>query len=192
MFNKKITAISTAAIAAGLGLGAVQLANAETPTPTPDTTASPSATASAATEDDQAFGRGRHGAMGHGQDLAELAEKLGVAQADLEAAFEAARDEVGIPEMGAGRPADRSGMVDSEHRTAIVEAVASELGLTADEVTEAMDELRAEHQAQRAESDQEVLDSAVSAGTLTQAEADAVAKAIEEGIVHVRGGGPNR
>ena len=51
---------------------------------------------------------------------------------------------------------------------------------------------RSEREAARTASDKEVLDKAVTDGTLTQAEADAVAKAVEEGIVRVRGGDHSR
>ena len=53
----------------------------------------------------------------------------------------------------------------------------------------ALDEIRAEREAERAAADEELLSTAVADGTLTQAEADAVQKAIDAGIVSTRGGG---
>lgn len=67
--------------------------------------------------------------------------------------------------------------------------IAAELGLDEADVTAAIEEIQAEHEAERSERDQAVLDEAVTDGTLTQMEADAVAKAVEEGITRVGGFG---
>lgn len=59
-------------------------------------------------------------------------------------------------------------------------------------MTAAVEETHAERKAEKEATQEEALASAVTEGTLTQAEADAVAKALDEGIVHLRGGGPRR
>ena len=50
-------------------------------------------------------------------------------------------------------------------------------------MTKAFDEIRAARQADRAAELKTRLDAAVKAGTLTQAEADAVTKAVEKGVI---------
>ena len=50
-------------------------------------------------------------------------------------------------------------------------------------MTKAFDEIRAERQADRAAELKTRLDAVVKAGTLTQAEADAVTKAVEKGVI---------
>ena len=50
-------------------------------------------------------------------------------------------------------------------------------------MTKAFDEIRAARQADRAAELTTRLDAAVKAGTLTQAEADAVTKAVEKGVI---------
>ena len=71
-----------------------------------------------------------------------------------------------------------SGDRDSE----IAKALAQALGLDESTVTTAIQEVRAE-------ANKKILDQAVSEGKLTQAEADAVAKAATAGIAEVHGAG---
>ena len=68
-------------------------------------------------------------------------------------------------------------------------ALAEKLGLAEDKVATALTELRDAHQAERAAALKDRLDAAVKDGTLTQAEADAVTKAVEKGVI---GGGEHR
>ena len=60
------------------------------------------------------------------------------------------------------------------------------LGVEESKVTAALEEIRAAAQAERAAALKTRLDTAVSDGTLTQTEADAVTKAVEKGVI---GGG---
>ncbi len=60
------------------------------------------------------------------------------------------------------------------------------LGIDESKVTAALEELRTEEQSERAAALKTRLDKAVADGTLTQAEADAVTKAVEKGVI---GGG---
>ncbi|MFD0867322.1 hypothetical protein ACFQ06_16115, partial [Tessaracoccus lubricantis] len=122
---------------------------------------------------------GMHGMGGlGGMDLSALAEKLGVEEAALADALDEAMDAVRDGDSG----------TPEERQEALAEALASELGIDRATVDDALDELRTQFEAERAADAQEVLDQAVTDGTLTQTEADAVQKAIEAGIVGVRGG----
>ncbi len=80
----------------------------------------------------------------------------------------------------------------AEHQAAFAEALAAELNLPVDQVTEAVanvgEQLRAEHDAQRQAALQERLDEAVASGDLTQEQADAMAAAAEAGVLGGRGG----
>ncbi len=64
--------------------------------------------------------------------------------------------------------------------------MAGKLGIDEAKVKTALDEIRAEHQAQRATALKDKLAAAVKAGTLTQAEADAVQKAFDKGVISWR------
>jgi len=68
----------------------------------------------------------------------------------------------------------------------LAKSLASSLGIDEAKVTAALDELKSEAQAKHAAALKTKLDKAVSSGTLTQAEADAVTKAVEKGVI---GGG---
>lgn len=197
MKNKAIIGISAAAMAAGLGLGMGQLANAEDQaTPTPSASSqetSPSQDAGPARDGGHGeWGPGHGASAGRGGamsvDLESLAEKLGVEQDALVEAMAAARESLTPPE----RPSDPADQTEEERDAARAEfqsefaaGIAAELGLGEADVTTALEEVEAERDATRAEQEQAVLDEAVSDGTLTQAEADAVAKAVGEGIVHI-------
>ena len=84
------------------------------------------------------------------------------------------------PSAGTERP-DRA-----ERDAALAAALADKLGIEEAKVTAALAEIRSERQAERATALKERLDAAVQDGTLTQAEADAVTKAVEKGVI---GGG---
>lgn len=186
MGNKLIIGISAAALAAGVGLGATQLANAETTTPTPSVSPTPGGNATDDTTTDGSAGgeHGHHGAR-MGIDLSGLAAKLGVTEADLETAVKAARKASSGEEKPTASPTDAERTARQE---AFAKALAEELGIDEQKVSDAIAELRSAAAAERAATQKERLDRAVTDGSLTQAEADAVAKALEEGIVTLRGG----
>lgn len=79
------------------------------------------------------------------------------------------------------------------HHAAFAEALAAELGLDTDQVSEAVatvrEQLRTEHQAQRRTMMEERL---AEAGDLTEAEADAILEAHEAGVMPFGGHGGNR
>ena len=64
--------------------------------------------------------------------------------------------------------------------------MAGKLGIDEAKVKTALDEIRAERTAQRATALKDRLAAAVKAGTLTQAEADAVQKAFDKGVISWR------
>jgi hypothetical protein len=112
----------------------------------------------------------------------ELAAKLGVDEAKVTEALKAFR-EANKPTTrpAEGQKPDRAAM-----EAALAKSLAESLGIEESKVTAALDELRTEAQSDRAAALKTRLDKAVSDGTLTQAEADAVTKAVEKGVI---GGG---
>lgn len=183
-------AVGVTAVALGLGFSSVAQADESTPAPTTTTQRDTSA-------DGRLGSRGpghgaRHGG-GMNVGLSNLAEKLGVDETKLQDAMSAVRDDL-RDDMEGLRDALRDGTVDHDtireqvqqkHAAALAEA----LGIDASEVEAALDEIRAERDDQREQAVADRLDQAVEDGTLTQAEADAVKKAIDEGVM---GGGPMR
>ncbi|MDO5084067.1 hypothetical protein EII34_14120 [Arachnia propionica] len=185
---KKLVMTGAAVLAtAGIGLGAAQLASADTTT-TPEPSVS-GTTESSAPGKPQVKGGDRQGHPGGhrgGLDTKALAEKLGVEEQAVQEALESLRptkqdkSEQGTPPQQEDR---------STRETALAKGLAEKLGLDEATVSSALSELRAAADADRAARVKQTLDEAVTGGTLTQAEADAVAKAAEAGLVEVRGGG---
>lgn len=172
--TKKITlGISTTALALGLGLGITGMASATT-TPAPVPSVSASADGTAATG-----GKGMRGGHGdRGQLAADLAAKLGVDEAKVTSALQAFRD-ANKPATGDGTRPDRSAL-----DAALAKSLAETLGVEESKVTAALDEIRAADQERHAAALKTRLDSAVTDGALTQAEADAVTKAAEKGVIN--------
>jgi hypothetical protein len=180
--TKRITlGVSAAALALGAGFGIAGMASAATtPAPAPSTSATSDATPG--TTD----GPGKHGGHGRGGDRAGvqvsgLAAKLGVDEAKLTEALKAFRD--------ANKPTPPAEGTKPDHaarEAALAKSLASSLGIEESKVTAALEELRTAAQADHASALKARLDKAVTDGTLNQAEADAVAKAVEKGVI---GGG---
>ncbi|MFF2031888.1 hypothetical protein [Arthrobacter sp. NPDC058192] len=172
--------LGAAAVALGAGIGVAGIASATaTPSPTPAPT-------SAAPGDHFADGHGLHGGRhGHsgaafGAGASELAAKLGVDQTKLTDALKAFRDAnkpATPPAEGQQRP-DRAAK-----EKAFAASLAKSLGIDEAKVTAALEELRAAEHAKHAAALKPRLDQAVKDGTLTQAEADAVTKAAEKGVI---------
>lgn len=191
MKKTTIAGLSAAALAAGLGLGAGALANADTTSPTPSPSASSGTDAGSSGKPERGHRGGGHGKRGgFGADTATLAAKLGVTEDALKSALEKAREETSPSETTSpSEQTDEQRRAARETRQkALVSAVAKELNLDEEKVAGAVEEARAERTAEREASQKEKLASAVTDGKLTQAEADAVAKAIDQGIVELRGG----
>ncbi len=205
---KKLVVGGAAVLAtAGIGLGLTQLANADSNSPKPTESSSVSVATGQAGNRQGGSVDGQRGGPGGGMmglrgiDTAALAQKLGVEESKLNEALQSLRQSQGpggapgqgqlsgngtgqATEGGQGQlpaaPPGESGAGDRE--TEIAKALAQALGLEESTVTTAIQEVRTE-------ANKKVLDQAVSEGKLTQAEADAVAKAAASGIAEVRGAG---
>ena len=175
MASKK-TAVAVAAGVIALGAVGVGIAGVAAADPT----ATPTATASGSpTPGTDRPGGDRHGAgLRDSSRLSELAGKLGVTEEQLQEALRAIREE----NRSATRPDDQT---REERDAALAKALAEKLKLEEAKVTQALAEIRAAEQAERAAALKERLDAAVADGKLTQAEADAVTKAVEQGVIAV-------
>lgn len=157
-----------------------------------DPTANPTPTASGTAAPDRGDRAGHGGRGDHergGMDAAALASALGLDEATVRTALDAVRqslhdqqsDDTTEPDPGA-------------RQQAFAEALAAELGVGVDQVTNALAALHAADDADRAAALADRLAQAVADGTLTQAEADAVQKAADAGVIGYggRGGHPGR
>ena len=192
---------------AGIGLGLTQLANADPSSPKPTESSSVSVASEQASNQQGGPTDGQHGGPGGGMmglrgvDTAALAQKLGVEESKLREALQSihrSQESGGMPsqgqssgngseqaaEGGQGQPpvAPPGGPGSGDRDTEIAKALAQALGLDESTVTTALQEVRTE-------ANKKVLNQAVSEGKLTQAEADAVAKAAAAGVVEVRDAG---
>jgi hypothetical protein len=172
--TKTAVAVAAGVVALSTGIGVAGIASAD-PTPTPQPSASGSASPSGAPSD-RPGGRGPRGGYDAAQ-VQELASKLGVTEAQLTEALRAIREEI----RSATKPEDRP--TREERDAALAKALAEKLGLEEAKVAQALTEIRTAQQAERAAALKERLDAAVADGTLTQAEADAVTKAVERGVI---------
>jgi hypothetical protein len=124
----------------------------------------------------------------HGERDAQLvktlATGLGLSEAKVRAALQAVHEE----NKPTTRPTPGDRPDPAERDAALAKALAGKLGVDEAKVKAALEESRSAAQAARASALKEKLDAAVKAGTLTQAEADAVTKAVEKGVIP--GGGP--
>ncbi|GAA1761813.1 hypothetical protein GCM10009712_08160 [Pseudarthrobacter sulfonivorans] len=190
--TRRITlGLTATALALGAGIGVAGMASATTtPTPTPSASSSTSADASTAPAEGKG-GRGGHGGHGGfgfgGADAAELATKLGVDQTKLTDALKAFRD-ANKPAAGTekGTTADGTRPDPAARQAELAKSLAASLGIDEAKVTAALEELRTAEQAEHAAELKTRLDKAVTDGKLTQAEADAVTKAVQNGVI---GGG---
>ena len=171
--------LGAAAVALGAGLGVAGMASATT-TPSPTPTPSSSAPAdNFAGGHGMRGGRHGHGGAEFGTRAKDLAAKLGVDEAKVTDALKAFR-EANRPTTppAAGQKPDRAAM-----QKALAASLAKSLGSDDAKVTAALEELRTAEQASHAAALKPRLDQAVKDGTLTQAEADAVTKAAEKGVI---------
>jgi len=182
--TKKMTlGLSAAALALGAGIGVAGMASATTTTPTPTPSSSSSASADGGTGAAQ-DGMGRHGGRGgHGLEQAStLAAKLGVDEAKVKEALKTFR-EANKPSTP---PAEGQKPDAAAREAALAKSLATSLGVDEAKVTAALQEIRSEEQSEHAAELKSRLDKAVTDGKLTQAEADAVTKAVQSGVI---GGG---
>jgi DNA-binding MarR family transcriptional regulator len=183
-----VASAAAGALALGVGVGLAGFASAD-----PTTTPSPNPSASAPADPGPGGpGRdGHRGGPGRGvadTDLAkQLAEKLGVTEAKVTTALKEIREANRPAKPSTAPSADPSAKPTrpdpAEREAAMAKALAEKLGVDEAKVTKALDEIKAARQADRAAELKTRLDAAVKAGTLTQAEADAVTKAVEKGVI---------
>lgn len=179
--------LSAAALALGAGIGVAGMASATT-TPTPASNAGSSAPADGSAAQG---GMGKHGGRGGergGVQASALAKKLGVDEAQVSDALQAFREanKPSAPPAEGTAPSEGNRPDAATRDAALAASLAESLGLEESKVTAALEELRTERQAERAAGLKTRLDQAVTDGKLTQAEADAVTKAVEIGVI---GGG---
>ncbi|MHA7289338.1 hypothetical protein ACX80V_06785 [Arthrobacter sp. MDT3-24] len=180
--------LTATALALGAGIGVAGMASATT-TPTPTPSASSSASADGGTGTAPAEGKGMRGGHGHGGfrgvDAAELATKLGVDEAKVTEALKAYR-EANKPTTPPADGTEGTRPDPAAKQAELAKSLAATLGIDEAKVTAALEELRTAEQADRAAALKTRLDQAVTDGKLTQAEADAVTKAVQNGVI---GGG---
>ncbi|GAA2742596.1 hypothetical protein GCM10009868_13160 [Terrabacter aerolatus] len=196
--RKTAGAAVVAAAAAVIGIGVSQVARADdasTTTPTPTATSTQAGPGGGSTAPGPGNGKGwgpggRHGGMGmglgRGADLSALATKLGVDQTKLEDALKAVRDELKASRTPGQAPATKPDPAARQDELAT--KLASKLGIDAAKVKAAFADLRAARDADEQKAFDDRLAQAVKAGTLTQAEADAVKKAAKAGVIDMHGG----
>lgn len=194
--SRKIIIASAAAGVVALGVGVAGYAVAD---PTTSPSPNPSASGPADPGRGGPGGPGGHrGGPGRGfedGDLAkQLASKLGVDETKVSEALKAIR-EANRPAKPSTAPSAKPSADPSAKPTrpdpatreaALAKQLASKLGIDEAKVTKAFEEIRADRQADQAKALKTKLDAAVKAGTLTQAEADAVTKAVEKGVISGR------
>lgn len=177
---------AAALLAAGAVAGGV---TAATLTATADDSATSDSSASADSRPGPGGpgGHGGHGRGGAHVDTAALAKALGVTEDKLTAALEAVREDL--------KPADGEKPAAGEQRTpptdeeradrqaALAKALADELGLDESKVSDALDTVRAAHDAERRTDLSERLDTAVKDGDLTSADKASVLKAYDAGVL---------
>ena len=182
MAKKKTMVLGTSAAALALvaGLGFAGVASAANSSPT----ASDSSTGTTKTVPAENGWHGGHGGRGDhkggGQEMASsLAEKLGVDQAKVNAALDTFRNANKPTERTKGEAKPERSQMDA----VLAKSLAGSLGIDESKVTKALEEIRSAAQTARASGLKSKLDAAVTYGKLTQAEADAVTKAIELGVI---------
>ena len=182
---RTLAATATGALALGVGLGVAGLASADpttSPSPSPSASASASPSTPSGGTGDHRGGRGgvRGGGVREDGLAGQIADKLGVDEALVRTTLQDYRE--------ANRPATRPapGTADkTEDDAALAKALAQALDVDQAKVTAALAEIRTARQAERDQAVEDRLATAVTDGTLTQAEADAVKKAADAGIVRV-------
>lgn len=183
-----LAGVAGAAAVTLAGFGANAALAESSPTPSASSTAQPGeATPPGPAGEGPGRGGPGHGPRGmQGEEAKVLADALGLDQAKVQTAIEKVREANKPTE----KPTAGTKPTDAEReakRTAYVIALAKELGVSADDITDALEKVRGAHQAERKSDLTEKLDAAMKAGTLTQADKASVLKALDAGVL---GGGP--
>ncbi|PTM85281.1 hypothetical protein [Dietzia psychralcaliphila] len=153
-----------------------------------DTTASPTSTTSQSTQGPADGQRGNH-------LTTVLADALGMDAETVRQALSEIRDErrTSTSDTG-GAPTPPSEADRTAREQEMAAALAEKLGVDPGAITDAIAEAHAKQEQERAAALTARLDKAVAAGTLTEADATSVRKAVESGVVSAGGpkgsGGP--
>lgn len=199
--KKKLAGVAAAGAAAtAIALGASGVAQADTASPTAPastmTATTPSPTNPSGTDDHHGRlghlghgpGSGHRGGFGDAEDRTALATKLGVDKSALRTALGAVRDEMRTTTGTMGtRPAPGTRPDGDAMQKQVATALAKKLGIATTKVEAALTELRSAHDADRSKAFSDRLAQAVKDQKLTQAEADAVAKAAKAGVIGMGG-----
>ena len=179
--------VATGIAGAGLAMGGIGIASAADDGAQSDssTPAASSVTDTGSAERGQRD-RGHGPGRGHGLGGPDLAEALGVSESELQSALESVREQLEPSQTGdrSTPPADGE---REERRGQMIDALAEELDLSADEVTAAFEELQQGRADERRTALGDRLDEAVSEGDLTAEDRASVLKAFDAGVL---GGGP--
>lgn len=169
IIRKASTTAALTVAGAGLAIGGIGLASAEDAT-----TGQSSQTAAAQAE----RGDHRHGPADRARLkrlVAGLSEQLDIPKSEVRAALQAVREQLEPPTRGEGEREER--------RAEFVAALAAELGVTEQELTDALDAMAEERTATARAALSERLDAAVADGTLTEADKESVLKAFDAGVL---------
>ncbi len=200
MFSKKIVwGVGGTVAVLATAIGAAGIASAETPSPTPTPTASQAwqgggGHGRAANQAANPNAGQRNGAgYGAAENAQYLSEQLGVSQDAVTAALQ--KYHVDNPAQTRGR--DLTDAQQASEHAKLAAFLASELKVDEAKVLDALNARQDVRRADRTARLTENLDAAVKAGTLTQAQADAVVAAHQAGAMGGGrgagfGGGPRR
>ncbi len=178
------TAVAISVAGAGIAVGGIGLAAADD-----NGSGQVSTTQISSPADARGHGAGDRG--GHEEWAAGLAEALGLQESDVTAALETVRDQVG-PDASA-EDGTRTPPTEAERearQAAMVSALADELGVSEQQVTDALDSMVTDRKAEGRSLLADRLDAAVADGSLTAADKDSVLKAFDAGVLGGERGGP--
>lgn len=190
IFRRAGTAAAISVAGAGIAVGGIGLAaadgtsNQDSTTQVNPSAVSGSTTGSALPAEGRGHNHGPGDREGPGELAAQLAEALGLPESDVTAALQTVREQL-APEASEGHEKRTSpSAADREaDRAAMVSALANELGVSEQQVTDALDSLSADRTAQARSALADRLDAAVADGGLTSADEQSVLKAFDAGVL---------
>ena len=168
------TAVALSVAGAGIAVGGIGLASADD-----SISGEVSATQINPPTDGRGPGHGPGDRGGPGQLAAGLAEALGLEEPDVAAALQAVHDQL-EPEAS----------TQDGTRAEMVSALAAELGVSEQKVTDALDSMAADRMAEGRSMLADRLDAAVADGSLTAADKQSVLKAFDAGVLGGERHGP--
>ncbi len=188
--SRKVSTTAAISVAgAGIVVGGIGLAAADdrgsgqdSATQTNARTAEGSAAGFTGSGEGRGHGRGHRG--GPGEQSAGLAEALGLPESDVTAAMRAVRDQLRPEAPAEGESRTPPTEAEREARRAeMAAALADELGVSVQKVTDALDSVAADRKAEVRSGLATRLDTAVADGSLTEADKQSVLKAFDAGVL---------